>query len=57
MSVNQTLLDFRVTPDASWSWMKPVQDKISDVMKESFQVEKPDFSSSTVMLFTGQHGM
>ena len=57
MSVNQTLLDFRVTPDASGSWMKPVQDKITEVMKESFQADKPDFSSSTVMLFTGQHGM
>ena len=57
MSVNQTLLDFRVTPVPSGSWMKSAQDKINDVIKDSFQVNKPDFSSSTVMLFTGQHGM
>ncbi|XP_068698270.1 spermine synthase-like isoform X1 [Montipora foliosa] len=57
MSVNQTLLDFRVTPVPSGSWMKSAQDKINDVIKDSFQVNKPDFSSSTVMLFTGQHGI
>ena len=57
MSVNQTLLDFRVTPDApDESWMEPVQDKVSEIIKESFQAEQ-DFRSSTVILFTGQHGM
>jgi len=57
MSVNQTLLDFRVTPDSSGSWMKSVQEKITEVVKESFQADKPDFSNSTVMLFNGQNGM
>ena len=57
MSVNQTLLDFRVAPDTSGNWIKSVGDKIREVMKESCQVDKPDFSGANVMLFSGQHGM
>jgi len=57
MSVNQTLLDFRVTPDVSGSWMKSVEEEISNVLKESCQTEKPDFSGNAIMLFSGQHGM
>lgn len=57
MSVNQTLLDFRVTPDVSGSWMKSVEEKISKILKESCQADKPDFSSDAIMLFSGQHGM
>ncbi len=57
MSVNQTLLDFRVTPDASGNWMKSVGDKIREILKESCHVDKPDFSGPAIMLFSGQHGM
>lgn len=57
MSVNQTLLDFRVKPDVSVSWMKSVQEKISEILKESCQADKPDFSGNAIMLFSGQHGM
>jgi len=37
--------------------MKSVQEKITEVVKESFQADKPDFSNSTVMLFNGQNGI
>ena len=57
MSVNQTLLDFRITPDVSGSWMKSVEEKICKILKESCQTDKPDFSGNTIMLFSGQHGM
>lgn len=57
MSVNQTLLDFRITPDVSGSWMKSAEEKICEVLKESCQIDKPDFSGSTIMLFSGQHGI
>lgn len=57
MSVNQTLLDFRVTPDASGNWMKSVEEKIRGIMKESCQVDKPEFSGPAIMLFSGKHGM
>jgi len=57
MSVNQTLLDFRVTPDVSGSWMKSVEEKICEILKELCQANKPDFSGNAIMLFSGQHGM
>lgn len=57
MPVNHTLLDFRVTPDASGSWMKSAQYKISEVIQKTFQSGNPDFDSHTVTLYTGQHGM
>lgn len=57
MSVNQTLLDFRVTPDVSGSWMKSVEEKICEILKELCQTDKPDFSGNAIMLFFGQHGM
>ena len=57
MSVNQTLLDFRVTPDNSGNWLKLVEEKIRKIMKESCQVDKPDFSGPAIMLFSGQCGM
>ena len=57
MSVNQTLLDFRITPDVSGSWMKSVEEKMCKILKESCQTDKPDFSGNTIMLFSGQHGM
>ena len=57
MSVNQTLLDFRVAPDESGNWMKSVEAKIREVMKESCKVDMPDFSGPAIMLFSGQHGM
>ncbi len=55
--MNQTLLDFRVTPDASGNWMKSVGDKIKEILKESCHVDKPDFSGPAIMLFSAQHGM
>lgn len=57
MSVNQTLLDFRVTPDVSGSWMKSVEEKICEILKELCEADKPDFSGNAIMLFSGQHGM
>jgi len=57
MSVNQTLLDFRVTPDVSGTWIKSVEEKISYILKESCQTEKPDFSGNAIVLFSGQYGM
>ena len=52
MSVKQSFLDFRVTPDASGKWMKPAQDKISEIIKATFQGNSC-FSTSSVTLFTG----
>ena len=52
MSVKQTFLDFRVTPDASGKWMKPAQEKISEIIKATFQATSY-FSTSSVTLFTG----
>ena len=57
MSVNQTLLDFRVTPDTSGNWMTSVGKKIGKIIEESFQIDKPEFSTPAIMLFSGQHGM
>lgn len=57
MSVNQTLLDFRVTPDVSGSWMKSVEEKICEILKELCEADKPDFSGNAIMFFFGQHGM
>ena len=55
MSVKQSFLDFRVTPDASGKWMKPAQDKISEIVKATFQANSC-FSTSSVTLFTGVNG-
>ena len=52
MSVKQSFLDFRVTPDASGKWMKPAQEKISEIIKATFQANNC-FSTSSVTLFTG----
>ena len=52
MSVEQSFLDFRVTPDASGKWMKPAQEKISEIIKATFQANNC-FSTSSVTLFTG----
>ena len=57
MSVNHTLLDFRVTPDPSGNWMVSVSEKMGRIIEESFKIEKPEFSSPTTMLFAGQKGM
>ena len=57
MSVNHTLLDFRVTPDPSGNWMVSISEKMRRIIKESFKIEKPEFSSPTTMLFAGQKGM
>ena len=56
MSVKQSFLDFRVTPDASGKWMKPAQDKISEIIKATFQANSC-FSTSSVTLFTGVNGV
>ena len=56
MSVKQSFLDFRVTPDASGKWMKPAQDKISEIVKATFQANSC-FSTSSVTLFTGVNGV
>ena len=56
MSVKQSFLDFRVTPDASGKWMKPAQEKISEIIKATFQANSC-FSTSSVTLFTGVNGM
>jgi len=37
--------------------MKSVQEKISEILKESCQADKPDFSDNAIMLFSGQHGI
>ncbi|RMX56297.1 hypothetical protein pdam_00011451 [Pocillopora damicornis] len=57
MSVNHTLLDFRVTPDPSGNWMVSVSEKMGRIIEESFKIEKPEFSSPTTMLFAGQKGI
>ena len=56
MSVEQSFLDFRVTPDASGKWMKPAQDKISEIIKATFQANSC-FITSSVTLFTGVNGV
>ena len=56
MSVKQSFLDFRVTPDASGKWMKPAQDKIGEIVEATFQANSC-FSTSSVTLFTGVNGV
>ena len=56
MSVKQSFLDFRVTPDASGKWMKPAQEKISEIIKATFQANNC-FSTSSVTLFSGVNGV
>ena len=56
MSVKQSFLDFRVTPDAFGKWMKPAQEKISEIIKATFQANNC-FSTSSVTLFSGVNGV
>ena len=57
MAVKQTMIDFHVVPDASGDWMKHVAAKLEEILKTFLLVDKPVFSSSTVILFEGQHGL
>ena len=56
MSVKQSFLDFRVTPDAFGKWMKAAKDKISEIIKATFQANNC-FSTSSVTLFSGVNGV